>query len=165
PPRGQRWRPYYTALGYDSWRAAQQLGLAVVLLPDQALLAVDAVVRTLTRVFGTRRRMLEWQTASQVERTTGNSRLSVWKRMWPAVLLGTVVLAVVTWRAWPAAAYSTAWIPGAALAALALAWLTAPETAIALSDPLVRSSHALAPDQRASTLRYALRHWRYFDRF
>src|SRR6185436_17790277 len=85
--------------------------------------------------------------------------------MWPAVLLGVVVLAVVTWRAWPAAAYSTAWIPGAALAALALAWLTAPETAIALSDPLMRSSHALAPDQRASTLRYALRHWRYFDRF
>src|SRR6185503_14102807 len=166
PPRGQRWRPYYTALGYDSWRAAQQLGLAVILLPDQALLAVDAVVRTLTRVFVSHRRMLEWQTASQVERTTGNSRLSVWKRMWPAVVLGIALLGIVAWHAWTAGPESAmSWLAGAALIVLAVAWVVAPETAIALSAPLMRHNHALRPDERATTLRYALRHWRYFDRF
>ena len=50
PPREQAWRPYYAAIARDGSRALQQLGLAVVLLPDQALLATDAIVRTVFRV-------------------------------------------------------------------------------------------------------------------
>jgi len=166
PPRGQAWRPYYVALGHDASRAAQQLGLAVVLLPDQALLAGDAIVRSLARVLGSRRKMLEWQTASQIERATGNSRLLVWQRMWPAVLLGAAILSLIAWRA---AAVSLSGAPGGisigAWAGLSAAWLLAPEMAIALSAPLLRRNLVLDSDQRAASLRYALRHWRYFDRF
>ena len=52
PPREQAWRPYYAALAQDARRALQQMGLAVVLLPDQALLAADAIARTIARVLG-----------------------------------------------------------------------------------------------------------------
>ena len=166
PPRDQAWQPYYAALRGDALRASQQLGLAVILLPDQVLLATDAIARSLVRVLGTHRRMLEWQTASQTERTTGYSRGSVWQRMWPAALLGAAILSLVAWNAahdisgvsprWP---FIAAWI------ALALTWLAAPEMAIALSAPLARRNLVLDADQRASSLRYALRHWRYFDRF
>ena len=71
PPREQAWRPYYSAIAHDGSRALQQLGLAVVVLPDQALLAIDAIARTSFRVLRSRRRMLEWQTASNTEETTG----------------------------------------------------------------------------------------------
>ncbi|HET9730370.1 MAG TPA: glucoamylase family protein, partial [Acidimicrobiia bacterium] len=166
PPRNQAWRPYYVALGHDASRAAQQLGLAVVLLPDQALLAGDAIVRSLARVLGSHRKMLEWQTASQAERATGYGRLSVWKRMWPAVLLGAAVLSLIAWRA---AEVSLSGAPGGisigAWSGLAAAWLLAPEMAIALSAPLLRRNLVLDVDQRAASLRYALRHWRYFERF
>jgi cellobiose phosphorylase len=166
PPRGQAWGPYYTALGHDALRASQQLGLAVILLPDQALLAADAIVRSLVRVLGTHRRMLEWQTASLVERTTGYSRLSVWRRMWPAVLFSAAILSLIVRRgAANAAGVAPPWASVAAAVALALAWLLAPEIAIALSVPLTRRNLVLDADQRATTLRYALRHWRYFDRF
>jgi hypothetical protein len=50
PPRDQAWRPYYTAVTRNGVRAVQQFALAVVLLPDQALLAIDAISRTLIRV-------------------------------------------------------------------------------------------------------------------
>ncbi|MDB4873766.1 MAG: putative cyclic beta 1-2 glucan synthetase [Gemmatimonadetes bacterium] len=170
PPRGKGWRPYYAALAGDASRASVQLGLAVILLPDQALLATDAVVRSLVRVLRSHRRMLEWQTASQVEGTTGYSRLSVWKRMWPAVLLSAAIVTLVAWRAAPSIASGATsgamtWAAIAAFVSLALAWLLVPEAAIALSAPLTRSNLVLDADQRATTLRYALRHWRYFERF
>ena len=81
-------------------------------------------------------------------------------------LLGAAILSLIAWNAahdisgvsprWP---FVAAWI------ALALTWLAAPEMAIALSAPLARRNLVLDADQRASSLRYALRHWRYFDRF
>ncbi|HMA22490.1 MAG TPA: hypothetical protein VKP00_00815, partial [Gemmatimonadaceae bacterium] len=166
PPRGQAWRPYYTALAHDASRAAQQFGLAVILLPDQTLLAGDAIVRSLVRVLGSRRRMLEWQTASQAEGVTGYSRPSVWQRMWPAVLLSVAILSLIAWRAAPTLLGGPpSWISLGAWAALAATWLLAPEMAIALSAPLTRRDLVLDGDQRAISLRYALRHWRYFDRF
>ena len=57
------------------------------------------------------------------------------------------------------------WTFAGAWAALALAWLLVPEVAIALSGPLTRRDLVLDDDERAAALRYALRHWRYFDRF
>ena len=166
PPRAQAWRPYYVAIAHDGSRALQQLGLAVVLLPDQALLATDAIVRTVFRVLRSRRRMLEWQTASHTEETTGSSRLSVWRRMWPAVALGTAILSFVAWRGESDSTHGAAWwMSAVAWAVLSLAWLFVPETAIALSAPLTRRSLVLDTDERAVALRYAARHWRYFERF
>ena len=166
PPRGQGWRPYYAALGRDASHAALQFGLAVIFLPDQALLATDAVVRTLVRTLGTRRHMLEWQTASHAERTTGHSRLSVWRSMWPAVVLGLGIMSLVAWRGSSADMSGPAvWAAEVAAATLAIAWLLAPAVASALSKPLTRRDLVLDADQRDIMLRYALRHWRYFDRF
>ena len=166
PPRGQAWSPYYRALAQDGRRAVQQLGLAVVLLPDQTLLAADAIIRTIARVLGSGRRMLEWQTASHTEQTTANSRWSVWRRMWPAVLLGAATLALVAWRGALDPVRGALWWTFAGVwAALAVAWLFAPEMAIALSGPLTRRDLVLDADERAAALRYASRHWRYFERF
>ena len=166
PPRGQAWRPYYGALVQDGTRALQQLGLAVVLLPDQTLLAADAITRTIGRLARGKRRLLEWQTASHTEQTTGNSRSSVWHRMWPAVLLGAATLALVAWRgALDPARGALWWTFAGAWAALAVAWLFAPEMAIALSSPLTRRDLVLDGDERSAALRYASRHWRYFERF
>lgn len=167
PPREQAWRPYYAAIAHDASRAFEQLALAVVLLPDQALLAIDAIVRTIVRVRWTRRRLLEWQSALHTEQTTGNTRRSVWRRMWPAVLLGATILTLVAWRGDvnPASRSTLWWLSATAWTGLALAWLLVPETAIALSAPIRRRAVTLAAGERAAALRYASRHWRYFDRF
>jgi len=167
PGRNQAWRPYYAAIGRDGWRALQQLALGVALLPDQALLAADAVVRTIVRVRWTRRHMLEWQTASQTEAATRNSRSSVWKRMWPAVLLGGMISALVAWTGGVDATSGGAlwWMSAALWAGLAVVWLFVPELAIALSAPVSRPALTLDDDDRAAGLRYASCHWRYFDRF
>ena len=41
--------------------------LTLAFLPHQALLSIDAIVRTLVRSFVTRQRLLEWETAAEAE--------------------------------------------------------------------------------------------------
>ena len=65
------WRAYYAAVGQDAVTSAQQVALAIVFLPHQAWVSADAIVRTLWRLFVSRRQLLEWQTASQAERVAG----------------------------------------------------------------------------------------------
>jgi cyclic beta-1,2-glucan synthetase len=166
PPRHQSWRPYYASLGHDASSAAMQFVLAVVLLPDQALLAADAIARSLARMFVTHRRLLEWQTASQVERATSFGRGSVWRRMWPSVALALAIVLAVVWHAQVSApAYAADWLVPFTALLLTACWVTAPEIAIALSAPRSRTDLFLSTSERTAALRYALQHWRYFERF
>ena len=56
------------ALGGDLARAALQGGLAIAFLPHKAWLSFDAAARTVGRLFITKRRLLEWETAADAER-------------------------------------------------------------------------------------------------
>ncbi|MDB4883653.1 MAG: hypothetical protein JWL95_2419, partial [Gemmatimonadetes bacterium] len=158
PPRGESWGPYYAGIGRDATAATTQFALAVVMLPHQAMVSLDAIVRTLVRVFVTRRRLLEWQTASQVEATTASHRQSVWRVMWPSVALSLALLSAMATRA----SRPSDWI---IVAAFALAWTLAPEMAFALSAPRERADLALLTSERATALRYAREHWQYFAHF
>ncbi len=51
----------------DMARSLERLWLNVSFLPDQAAVNVDAVVRTLVRMFITHRNMLQWETAEQAQ--------------------------------------------------------------------------------------------------
>ncbi|GAC1652373.1 MAG: hypothetical protein NVS4B3_14480 [Gemmatimonadaceae bacterium] len=164
PPRGQAWRPYYLAVGQDAASAAQQMVLAAVLLPQQAFVAVDAIVRTVVRLFLTRRHLLEWQTASQAERVTKHERRATWRRMWPGVVLGAVVVTLVAAqgaRTDPATP-PLAWL---ALTVLAAAWTAAPELVFWLGAPRIQANLILSERERATTIKYARAHWEYFAHF
>ncbi len=137
-------------------------------------MSADAIVRTLWRHVVTHRLLLEWQTASQVERVMGTgSPREVWRRMWPAVTVaGVIGLAVIIrglmahngvgpdgWMAQHEILYLLATLP------LVVSWFVSPTIANALSAPAVRRERQLSASERWTALRYALLHWRYFDRF
>jgi cellobiose phosphorylase len=167
PPLDRSWRAYYAAVGRDLVTSAQQLGLTLVFLAHQAWLSVDAIVRTLWRMGVTRRRLLEWQTASQVERGPIESAGMAWRVMWPGAALAGLVLLLVGWRS-ALAGLATGvplWPEALAVLPLVLVWLASPEVAPALSRPAVRRDQRLAPEARRKALRYALLHWNFFDRF
>ena len=152
PPPGQSWRPYYAALERDVAAALAQVGLAVVFLPHQAIIATDAIVRALVRTYGTHRHMLEWQTASQAEQAS--AIVNVRHEMAFAVLLGVVL-----------ASWGTVVSHMALALPFAACWLAAPWIARRISAPLLRGNLALSMSERATLLRYAKLHWRYFDCF
>jgi len=79
--------------------------------------------------------------------------------MWPAVALTALTLALVAWRT-PAT-----WGAAFGILPIALAWLASPAIAHALGRPAVPREQRLGSDARRQAHRYALLHWRFFDRF
>ena len=65
--RGISKRSHARAVGRDLVLAASQVGLTLTMLAHQAWLMTDAIVRTLVRVYVTRRSLLEWVTAAQAK--------------------------------------------------------------------------------------------------
>ncbi|MFL5561875.1 MAG: GH36-type glycosyl hydrolase domain-containing protein, partial [Gemmatimonadaceae bacterium] len=176
PPFDKSWRAYYAAVGRDAVTSVQQLTLAIVFLAHQAWVSADAIGRTLWRLFVSRRKLLEWQTASQVERMTSADRGGVWRKMWPAVAIGLVVLAMVSTSAWVLVALRASNRASASGSIAAgrlllvsvptiLLWILSPSVAQALSKPALLLTQRLSAANQEAAVRYALLHWRFFDHF
>ena len=165
PPLDKSWRAYYAAVGRDLVTSIQQVALAIVFLPHQAWASADAIVRTLWRMAISRRHLLQWQTASQVERGMAVALKTVWRHMWPAVALVAAVLALVLWRATGDQAAAPLWHYVVGVLPLILCWVTSPFIANWLAAPAVPRELRLAAEGRRMMHRYALLHWRFFDRF
>jgi cyclic beta-1,2-glucan synthetase len=163
PPFDKSWRAYYAAVGRDLVTSLQQIALAIVFLPHQAWASADAIVRTLWRLVVSRRHLLQWQTASQIERGTSSSLAALWHHMWPSVALAIAILALVAWRRSEASAPDWQYLVG--VLPLILAWTASPLVAKALAAPALARELRLAADGRRQMHRYALLHWRFFDRF
>jgi len=167
PPRDQSWLAYYIAVGRDAMTNAQQFALAVVFLPHQAVVSMDAIIRTLYRLFISKKKLLEWQTASQVERALGaGSQLEHWRKMWPVEALCLVLGAAIALHVTVGADSSDErfmFVMGTF--SLLLVWVSGPSIAFALSKPAILGEVHLTEVERKAALRYAKLHWAYFEEF
>jgi len=149
-------RSLSAAVGPLRYQAARWL-LGLALLPYEAGLTVDAIVRTLYRLLVSKRHLLEWTTASAVARLYGRQRSvgDVWERMWVAptfALLSALVVAAVRL---PALATATP---------LLLGWLCSPLLVYLISRPLQRKDPTISEEDRELLRRVARRTWLYFER-
>src|SRR5262249_46573082 len=138
------------------WPTAGQALLSAIFLADQSRLMLDAVVRTLVRLYVTRRPLLEWETAAATERRLGTSLLTFCRSMWrgPALALG-LGSAIMLVR------------PDALSAALPLlaAWLASPLAAFWVSQPRRSTEPALTNEDRRQLHRLARKTWSFFEAF
>jgi cyclic beta-1,2-glucan synthetase len=166
PPRDQSWGAYYAAVVRDAGVNALQWSLSVAFLPHQAAVSADAIVRTLGRLWFTKRNLLEWQTASQVERAmAAGSRLEVVRRMWPVIAIALTLAVAVLLQVDRGTTGSQ---PGLFLLGtipLLAFWLGSPVLAHSLSSPATPPALRLSESERQTTLRYAQLHWQYFEQF
>ena len=168
PPRDQSWLAYYIAVGRDAVTNAQQFILAVVFLPHQAVVSADAILRTLHRLFISHCNLLEWQTASQVERALGvGSQLETWRKMWPvtALCIGLGLAIGVHVTVGPAATSDQRFLFVLGTLPLILVWLASPSIAFALSRAAILGEIHLTDAERQAAIRYAKLHWQFFEKF
>ncbi len=168
PPRDQSWPAYYAAVWRDAATSMQQFALATIFLPHQAVVSADAIIRTVIRLFVTKKNLLEWQTASQVERSFGTgAQREVWRRMWPVIAASSVLFAGVIFKAIEMDALPAAARFGLVLATipLLLLWFSSPALAHALSAPAIPGEVYLSGTERDLALKYAKLHWQYFEKF
>ncbi len=97
PARHLQAQPRPRPSGRDSILAASHVGLTFAMLAYQAWLMGDAIVRTLVRVYGTRRRLLEWVTAAQAKSGLRLDLRGFYRRMAGGVALAAVAALGVAW--------------------------------------------------------------------
>lgn len=158
PPRaGITWDAHLRRLGGDLRMAAQQTAFALTMLADQAWRMIDAIVRTLYRLYVSHRNMLEWTTAAQTMLRPKPGVAGSYRDMAGGLVL-TLAFAVIVVlfrpQAWP---YALPWI---------VVWLCAPALAFwASRAPAVSASTELS-DTDATDLRLiARRTWHFFETF
>ena len=137
--------------------ALSQTLLAITMLAHQAWLMVDAVVRTLGRLYLTKRNLLEWVPAAQAGYGADlRLRVFYWHLRWGVVLaVGAGFLFVVLKpAAWPVAA------------PFVLLWVLAPVLAWRMSVPAkIAKSQVLSTEETRSLRLIARRTWRFFETF
>ena len=161
PPRrkGISKRSHLRAVGADVTLAASHVGLGITLLAHQAWLMVDAIVRTLARLYATRRNLLEWTTAAQAKAShdLDLDLVGFYQQMAGGVAvaaaIAVLVLVLKPGAGWIAAPFVVLWL----LSPLVARWvsLPAPESA---------AEQLSAADVGALRLT-ARRTWRFFETF
>jgi cyclic beta-1,2-glucan synthetase len=150
-------RSHLRALAADVRLALSLTALLVAFLAHQAWLMMDAIGRTLFRLFVSHRHLLDWVTAAQA---TVGPRLDLggfYRQMSGGVAIAVVAAIVVGWfgsDAWPVAA------------PFVIAWLSSPAIARWTSlSPLVAGRVAVSVADARALRRVARRTWRFFETF
>ncbi|MCJ7710633.1 MAG: glycosyl transferase, partial [Chloroflexi bacterium] len=150
-------RSHLRAVAADVALAAVHVSLGFTFLAHQAWLMGDAIVRTVARMYGTRRNLLEWTTAAQATASHDLGLAGFYRQM-----AGGVAIAAATAILVLAAKPGAAWI---ALPFVAL-WLLSPVIARWVSLPPPESlADRLSAADRATLRLTARRTWRFFETF
>ena len=155
--RGIAKRSHIRSVVLDAAEAAARVGLALIFLPNRAIIMTDAIVRTLWRLCVSRRKLLEWVPAAMAGKGSMHDLPSAYRSMWRGVALG-LAAAVVALVLRPETFHL-------AFPMLAL-WLASPAVALWLSAPLpaaVGEELDLARSQQLALIARAT--WRYFETF
>src|SRR5208283_4818970 len=141
-------------------RHAIQTLLALAFLPYEAYFCLDAIVRTIGRMLITRRRLLEWNPSSDVERaveTQGGTRLLASYRS----MAIAPALAALGWVGLSLTDPAVLAVAGPIL----LLWAASPAIAWWVSRPLPRRDARLSADQTRFLRLLARKTWAYFETY
>ncbi|MEO5699141.1 MAG: glucoamylase family protein [Casimicrobiaceae bacterium] len=156
-PRGVFLSSHLRAFAADIRHAAAHALISLITLAQQAWLMFDAIIRTVTRLFVTRRRLLVWVTAAQAK---ASSDLSLSTALWPpriefvVVIVGAALVMLRNPSAFPyAAPFLVLWLG----APLAMRFISLP--------PRQDAAEPLSAAQAALLRGTARRIWLFFTTF
>ncbi|MDR3460465.1 MAG: glucoamylase family protein [Verrucomicrobiae bacterium] len=138
---------------------SRQLGqtfLALAFLAYDAFISADAICKTVLRLLVTHKRLLEWQTSSDSERTNRADLADFYATMWMAPGMALAAGSFLFIRH-PVQLFFT--LP------LLLVWLAAPWIAWWISQPINSAAPELTAGQAAFLRRTARLTWHFFDTF
>ena len=153
-------RQHLAAVELAARRHAVQALLALAFLPYEAFFSLDAILRTIGRMLITRRRLLEWNPSSDVERAieeAGGTRLLASYRS----MAVAPAIAVLVWVGLSIADPAVLAVAGPIL----LLWAASPAIAWWFSRPLPRRDARLSIGQTRFLRLLARKTWAYFENY
>ncbi|HEY0727850.1 MAG TPA: hypothetical protein VGD38_07275, partial [Pyrinomonadaceae bacterium] len=153
-PKGIPWGSHFSSVWGELRTNTAQIAMSFVLLPYQAYLMCDAIVRTLYRQLISRKKLLEWVSAAEAERSVRYDVASFISWMRPAEILALAAVGLtITFK------------PSALLfmGVLAAIWILSPFIALWASKPRPLVRQVLNADERQFARLIARRTWRFFE--
>jgi cellobiose phosphorylase len=153
-PSDLHWAMHLRAVAGSYGRQLGQIFLTVAFLPYDAFISLDAIGRTLLRLLLTHKRLLEWQTSSDSERTACASLSGFYATMWIVPVTATAT-----------GLYLAEVQPAQLALALPIlgVWLAAPWIAWWISQPIESATPALTVEQLVFLKRTARKTWHFFE--
>ena len=137
--------------------AISHIGLTITFLAYQAWLMSDAILRTLVRLYVTRKNLLEWMTAAQAKYALDLNLYGIYRRMVGGVLLAAAAFAAVSIGRHQAMPVAMPFI---------LLWAASPAIARWISEPPRLAEAEPLSSTVTQTLRLISRQtWRFFETF
>ena len=150
---------FYLEALRDGKKDLQQFLYGFAFIPHQALVVMHGISIALIRLW-TKRNLLEWTVMSTVEASTRTDALGTWLQMFNSVIIVFSLFIVLILLG------SFSFAEGIFIAPIIFAWFLAPQLAYYISTHRQNvSPQQLNMEQLMLTRRYALLHWRYFDKF
>ena len=137
-------------------RPLAQNVLSLIFLPQEAYSCCDAIVRTVFRMLWSRRRLLEWRTASDAERgATGTLRSTI--RLLAFAPAGALIAGIAIFTFQPQSLpFAPPWL---------VWWLLSPLVAWGISSPIPKRKVQLSERQLQFLAILSRKTWRYFEEF
>ena len=141
--------------GLEGFSSSQALGLfTLTFLPQQALLSIDAIIRTLVRSFVTRQRLLEWETAAEAE--AGNKLTAIDRYLSVVPAVSILIGLVLAWL-YPHSFFIAS--------PILLLWALGPRLSLWLNRPPREELVPISAKDELFLRDILLRTWRYFTHF
>ena len=155
-PGDVRLRQHLAATVRSAGRHSAQAAFTLACLPYEAFFSLDAIGRTVWRMWVTHKRLLEWNPSNDADRQSRTDLGASWRTMWFAPVLAAAAGIYLTVSR-PAAL-------GVAGPILAL-WFASPAIAWWLSRPLARRGARLTADQTLFLRKLSRKTWAFFETF
>ncbi len=134
----------------------EQFFLILSFLPYQTYLMLDAIIRTLYRLFISKKNLLQWQTAADAEATSKRGLESYFKSMWVGSILG-IIIAFLGFRSSVEDALLV--IPSCII------WIFSPWIAFNISKERKNTEEEINKEEKDILRRLARETWAYFEDF
>lgn len=155
--RGETVLSYLSLFSINLKRATLTIALNFAFLADQACLMGDAIIRTLGRVFVTRKNLLQWVTAAQAADAPREEIPGYFQRMSGAAFLGMAAVGTMF------VAPHLVWL---VILPFALSWALSPVIAWKASQYSASARRLEATEPESVLMRMQARKtWRYFETF
>ncbi|MBP1599435.1 MAG: glycosyltransferase, partial [Acidobacteria bacterium] len=149
-------RQHLAATVRSAGRQSAQAAFTLACLPYEAFFSLDAIGRTIGRMWITHKRLLEWSPSNDADRQSYPDLAASWRTMWFAPVLAAAAGIFLTVSR-PAALGIAAPILGLWFASPAIAWW--------ISRPLARRRTRLTSHQTLFLKNLARKTWAFFEAF
>jgi cyclic beta-1,2-glucan synthetase len=134
-----------------------QMSLHIAFMAHNAAMMLDAIVRTLSRLFVSHKRLLEWRTTEQIHSSTTGTLSHYYKLMWASPAIGLIGIGLVL-AINPANVFIVCFF--------GLVWIIAPALAWWISQSLENEDRLQVSAHDVAVLRtIGRRTWRFFETF